>query len=412
MIAVEPVSTHGIGRRVAARFALLAFGLYHLPLFLNNYPSLGGGGFRSEGLAIDWGHVFGHVGLWVARNVFDLSGPMPDALSGDNGDTAEEFCRLFVAIVVAAIGAALWTALDRRRPRAAWTEDALRVLLRYSIALGLASYAIAKLIPVQFPPLTAPALEYRLAEMHPMTLLWSAMRYSSPYSTFAGAMELLAVGLLCFRRTTTLGALLCVPVMLNVALMNYCYRVPVKLFSTMIVVSALVIVAFDARRLIDLLLRHRAIPAMPPRPPFASARWNRWRWAVKALVVGSVLASSVAAMTQPGARDDRGLAGTWEVTSFVDGSRELARTGEPARWRRLAIGDGRAVVRLESDALQFCRLSDALTCGDAPAATLHWTLAGDELRLDGRRGDAPLTLTLRRAPESRLLTTPFQWTYD
>ena len=35
--------THGIARRFAERFGLIAFGLYHLPLFLNNYPSLGGG---------------------------------------------------------------------------------------------------------------------------------------------------------------------------------------------------------------------------------------------------------------------------------------------------------------------------------------------------------------------------------
>src|SRR4051794_10828497 len=38
-------------RRLAERFALVALGLYHLPLFINNYPSLGGGGFNEDGLA-------------------------------------------------------------------------------------------------------------------------------------------------------------------------------------------------------------------------------------------------------------------------------------------------------------------------------------------------------------------------
>jgi hypothetical protein len=56
----------GMWRRLAVRFALIVFGLYHVPLFLNNYPSLGGGGFRADGLARDWGGVFGQVGLWVA----------------------------------------------------------------------------------------------------------------------------------------------------------------------------------------------------------------------------------------------------------------------------------------------------------------------------------------------------------
>jgi hypothetical protein len=128
-------------------------------------------------------------------------------------------------------------------------EDALHVLLRYSIALGLASYAVAKLYPQQFPPLTPPDLELRVGELSPMGLLWTFMRYSPVYSTIAGVMEMAVVMLLCFRRTATLGALLCVPVMLNVMLMNLCFNVVVKLYSTMTVVSALVLVLHDARRL-------------------------------------------------------------------------------------------------------------------------------------------------------------------
>jgi hypothetical protein len=287
------------------------------------------------------------------------------------------------------------------------------VLLRYSIALGLASYAIAKLIPMQFPPLTAPGFEPHLGELHPMTLLWSMMRYSAPYSTIAGAMEMLVVVLLCFRRTTTLGALLCVPVMLNVALMNFCYRVPVKLFSTMVLVSALVLIAFEARRLIALLVLHRPVAAAPPRPPFASPRLNRARWIVKALVVGSVVGSSVSEMTERAPRDDHGLAGAWKATSFVHGGRELADTAEPTRWRRLAIDGRRVAVRLESEALVFCELRDALTCGDkTDAATLHWTRSADTLRLEGQLHELPLSVTLTRMPEPRLTTTPFQWTYD
>src|SRR3954462_13236250 len=73
-----------LGRRLVERFALIAFGLYHLPLFLNNYPSLGGGGFSETGLAARWGHVFTPPGVWVARHVFHITGPMPGAYQGDN----------------------------------------------------------------------------------------------------------------------------------------------------------------------------------------------------------------------------------------------------------------------------------------------------------------------------------------
>ena len=76
------IAAHSVARRLLERFALIAFGLYHVPLFLNNYPSLGGGGFNDDGLAPRWGHVFTPPGVWVARHVFHLTGPMPNRVSG------------------------------------------------------------------------------------------------------------------------------------------------------------------------------------------------------------------------------------------------------------------------------------------------------------------------------------------
>src|SRR5689334_13834415 len=83
--------SNGLMRRLVERFALIAFGLYHVPLFLNNYPSLGGGGMSETGLAISWGRVFTPPGIWVAHHVFHIAGPMPNGYRGDNGDVAEEF---------------------------------------------------------------------------------------------------------------------------------------------------------------------------------------------------------------------------------------------------------------------------------------------------------------------------------
>src|SRR6185295_16681358 len=84
------------GRRLLERFALIAFGLYHLPLFLNNYTTLGGGGFSQDGLAVRWGHVFTVPGLWIAQHVFHITGPMPRGSAGDNGDVSEEYARLLL----------------------------------------------------------------------------------------------------------------------------------------------------------------------------------------------------------------------------------------------------------------------------------------------------------------------------
>jgi hypothetical protein len=420
----------GPARRLAARFALLAFGLYHLPLIVNDYPSLGGGGFRDEGLSRAWGHVFGQLGLWIARHVFGVTRDMSAGLSGDNGDTVEEYCRLLAGVVIAAIAATIWTLADRRRPRAAWVEDWLRVLLRYSIALGLASYGMAKLYPVQFGQLAATSLETRVGELTPFGLLWRFMEYSPVYNTFAGIMEMIVVVLLCFRRTTTLGALICLPVMANVALMNLCFDVPVKLFSTMVVVSAAVLVLYDARALVDLLVRRPATraPSPDPAPRSRRVRWAR-RLVAFALVGGVILSSAIEMDRLHGltlAEDASPAHGTWQVGSFVQGGRELAGTADPARWRRFIVSARGVAIRLEDDSLVRCQheLDGAartlqLTCPQrerqgAHVATLHWTRTGDELRLEGTCDGLPLTASLTRRDEAQLplLSSRFSWTMD
>src|SRR5579862_4652722 len=287
MTAGDRLAARSLTRRLAERFALVALGLYHLPLFLNNYPSLGGGsGGFAGGLAVSWGHIFTQPGIWLARRLFGLTGPMTEASAGDNGDVGEEFARVILAVAIGVVAATVWTIADRTRPRASWVEAALRVMLRYSIALGLISYAVAKLLQQQFPPLGPFNYETRVGELTPMGLLWNFMQYSRPYSFFGGVMESAAILLLCVRRTATLGALTTMAVMTNVTLMNFAYDVQVKLYATMIVVSAGVLVLYDARRLFAVFVTNQAVsPAVQPTI-FERSMPSWLRWAIKILLVG------------------------------------------------------------------------------------------------------------------------------
>jgi hypothetical protein len=423
---LEPALTHSLPRRLLGRFALLAFALYHVPLFINDYPTFGGGGFRRDGLAHAWGHVFGQVGLWVARHVFGMTEPMPSALEGDNGDTAQEFCRLLVGVVLAAGVAVGWVIADRRRPRARWVEPALLVLLRYSIMLGLTSYAMAKLYPIQFNRVPLITLEQHVGELSPASLLWSFMQYSRVYSTFAGVMEMLVVVLLVFRRTTTLGALLCIVVLTNVALMNLCYGVPVKLFSISMVLSAAVIVLYDAPRIASVLGLGRG-----PTPPVATRplrlrRLNQLGWSVKLVLVGGVILSSAFEMSHVHSRrvadDASPLTGTWEVQSLVKDGRELAQSTEPNRWRRLIVMSRRLAIRLEDNTLVHCQRTPdapsqtlAFTCPSThQEGSLHWSRTGTALLLEGTFDSVALraSLTERDDSELPLMQARFKWIYD
>ena len=393
-------------RRLAERFALVALGLSHLPLFLNNYPSLGGGtGGFSEGLAVSWGHIFTKPGIWLATRLFGPTNSIAMASAGDNGDVGEEFARLILAVLIGVAAALVWTLADRHRPRATWVEGALRVMLRYSIALGLVSYAIAKLMPVQFPQLSLLNYETRVGELTPMRLLWTFMQYSRPYSFFAGLMEAVAIVLLCFRRTATLGALVTVVVMTNVALMTIAYDVQVKLYATMIVISACVLVLYDARRLLAVFVTNRSVPSAAQPTIFEGRMRGALRWAIKLVLVGSVTASSVSAflpLSSAQAAPATGVSGAWGITSFVRDAGALEAT-PGSKWRRLLIDAGSVTIRLDDDTMMRCRRAPStdeavikFTCRNNPGSELRSTLTGTQLQLEGVLDGTKVTMAARR----------------
>ncbi|HEY4307741.1 MAG TPA: hypothetical protein VGM82_24915 [Gemmatimonadaceae bacterium] len=406
-------------QRFLDRFALIALGLYHLPLFVNNYPSLGGGGFNDTGLAPKWGHVFTIPGMWVARHLFHITGPMPTGNNGDNGDVAEEFARLLLAIVIGAVVAAIWTLRDRDEPRSGWVREAIRVLLRYSIALGLTSYAIAKLFPQQFPPLTSLGLDQRVGDLRPMSLLWTFMQYSRPYALFGGVMEMVVVLLLCFRRTATLGAIICMAVMANVMLMNVAYDVPVKLYATMTVISAAVLALYDAPRLIAFFLTNRTAP--PAEPSFIHRRVAPVpRWIVKGLVVGSVIVSSFIAMAPSANRrpTSSATAGSWAVTSYTRPGVSPDSVNDATRWRRFIIDEHSFIIRFANDSLVACQYQAVtvrmmVTCR-GHEGFLHWLRDGDQLFVDGPfdGGEVRISSKLTKPEDYRLLRSKMRLITD
>ena len=88
------------------------------------------------------------------------------------------------------------------------------------------------------------------------------MGYSTAYTFFTGASELLAALLLFVRRTATLGALVCAAVTANIAMMKLCYDVPVKIGSLHLLFAAMLLLIPDLRRLANVFLLGRPTGAI------------------------------------------------------------------------------------------------------------------------------------------------------
>jgi len=274
--------------------------------------------------------------VWFGENVlgsiFDIGEVAP--VQSGSGDTLFDWVRALALLTLALLLAPL-AALGLRRQRVLNCSYAVvRVYVRYALASTMCVYGFVKLLPLQFPALSGERLYGTYGDASPMNVLWSFMGAPEPYTILTGAAEVLGGMLLLFRRTTTLGALVTALVMTNVMLLNFCYDVPVKLFSAHMVLFAGFVLAGDARRLWSVFWSHEAIPPRQLRmrvPVWVLAPWFALKFTAIACVIGVPLVTSYVRWQEQQSREPGPLEGIWEVREFTSTA--------PAReqWHHLSI---------------------------------------------------------------------------
>ncbi len=242
---------------------------------------------------LDWAGVPASVWRQTAENwVVGLTAKqffgIQDTLVGPNGsgDTTWNYLAVLSFFSIAIIVAIVYLLVPQSRATGAIQVDLLRSYLRYCLAAILLGYGLAKVSweSNQFPINGTFQLDKTWGESSPMNVLWAFMGASRSYTIFAGLGEVAAALLLIWRRTALLGALVAVGVMVNVAMLNFCYDVPVKLFSSHLVIAGLLILLPDAGRLWSFFIRNSAV--QPSNSDPWTARPARWlKLAVKSTVV-------------------------------------------------------------------------------------------------------------------------------
>ncbi len=187
----------------------------------------------------------------VLGRLLGLSQPL-EFIHNGSADTSYGWVRLLALALTALVATAVWSLADRRRRDYERLHAWLRSFLRFTVAGFMFYYGFAKVLHTQFPAPVSGWLERSYGDSSPMGLLWTFMGYSTPYNVFTGLAVLAGGVLLLFRRTTALGALVLLGVMANVVLLNFCYDVPVKIFSTELWLLALFLAGPRLRLLFDL----------------------------------------------------------------------------------------------------------------------------------------------------------------
>ena len=406
-------------QRALFRFLFSYLVLYNLPFPLDAIPVYGE--ILEQSYRETWNMVLPWVGEHILGTEVRLRG------GSGRGDSTYGYVQIFCYLILALTATAVWTLLDRRRANYARLHEGLRVYVRFALAAVIIGYGAYKVIPEQFGTPFPSDLVQPIGESSPMKLLWTFMGASIPYVIFTGAAEMLGGLLLVARRTTLLGALVCIGVLSNVVLLNLSYDVPVKLYSSHLLLMAVFLAAPDLRRLASLFVWNRRVPPAEQRPLFASRRANR-----AALVFRTVfiLYVTVAAL-QESHKNKLEFAdvairqrfyGVWEVEELaVDGAvRPLLATDETL-WRRLVFDWPGAVgiqyahetviqeyeLRLDPGPHRY-----TLCCDPEWNASISFKqVEPDVLALDGTVDGKQIRGRFRRVADSRipLLSRGFHW---
>ncbi|CCH56520.1 putative protein ywoB [Fibrisoma limi BUZ 3] len=306
-------------QKLAFRFFFVYFLLYILPIPFKN-----------------------SIVPWVGRNIIHLPYEITVFPNG-SGDTTFNYVEVFCYVAVAVAALIVWSLLDRRRANYNTLLYWLVVVLRYYLATIMFGYGFAKVFKTQFPFPNLTRLLEPYGQSSPMGLAWTFMGYSTAYNWFTGLAEVVGGGLLLFRRSTALGAVILIAVIGNIVAINFCFDVPVKLYSSNLLLMTLFVLATEGKRLINVLLLNRPAPALDLTPFRTSRRWRIGRVVIKALLIGFVFYKNIAdgflTNKQYGDNAPKGpLYGLYQVETFaLNGDTLAPMMTDTTRWRQVII---------------------------------------------------------------------------
>ena len=267
-----------------------------------------------------------------------------------SGDTAHDITKLLVIFAAAALGALVWS-LVRRAPcgyprLGRW----LHVLARFQLAFVMLSYGLHKFFGGQFGELGPRRLTTEVGDLWPMTMVGTFMQASKSYELFGGGGEVLGGLLLFHRRTALLGALVSIAVMSNVCALNWLHGVPVKVFSSWLLLTAVLLLAPFRHTLAAVFLLNRPskpvdLRAPAPRGLRTAVVLAGWAWVLATLTLTVIQGLGPKPWME--GREKPARYGVWTVERMVlDGEEVPAEDG--TRWRFLAIDRGDLVWAREA----------------------------------------------------------------
>jgi hypothetical protein len=278
---------------------------------------------------------------WIGKVIFGIHYEYEVSGNG-SGDHTFAYITLFVNAISTVVIFIIWNLLDRNRKSYNTLLYWFLVFLRVVLIASMFLYGFVKIFKLQFPSASLTHLLDPLGDFSPMGLAWTYMGFSKGFNVFVGFLEVAGGLLLIPRRTQTLGSFMVIGVMTQVAVMNLCYDIPVKLFSIHLILMALVIFITD-HRFLNVFIKNKAVEAYKYHHPVKSVTYHKVIFWIKS--IGLFILVSFISFNFYTTERNRGsnrkkplLYGIWETSYFIrNGDTLQPLITDDFRWRYLIV---------------------------------------------------------------------------
>lgn len=348
---------------------------------------------------------------WLDAHIYHI-GYHPKVHGSFPGDNHFGIVFYITVFFVVALATATWSILDKKRESYNKLFYWFCLYLRYLLAIIIIIYGVDKLIPAQMSHPNVIMLTTPYGHFNRFNILWSFMGMSPGYMMFTGAFELIAGLLLFFPRTALAGYLLVIAVLSNVVALNWFYNVPVKMFSTLLLLYALFLIAPYLNTLFQFFFKSKAVPYPKARFIFQT-KWKKHTLSAVLLLVPLlvILLTSFDTYKRYGRQqDDARKEKIYDVTVFIAKDTLPPLLTDTLRWKRVFLsvyGDQFVIANMKDNTdwydFEMDSIKKTLTLHDNPdKATwkvFHYTKpAKDQLQLAGKWKGKDISVSLKLLP--------------
>jgi hypothetical protein len=245
------------------RIAFIFFGLCSIPLDTGFYTFL----YNIDYAHLNYRELTEIVAFFNPQfiNIFSESGFFGIA----------SYVNLPFLLLVAIIGAAIWTKLDQNRKEYRNLYYWVRVIARYRVAYAAIAWGYKKLFVMQMPAGNIGLYNTEFIDFFAKRLYWEAIGVSAPYEVFLGFAEFIGGFLLLFRKTTGIGAAITFIVFGNIAIANHAYDIGENVPSTCLALLSLFILWYDLPGVWKLIVQQTNTRIVHYYPAFKK-RWQHY----------------------------------------------------------------------------------------------------------------------------------------